>query len=138
MKALSFFFIIILLGTLNISCSSSKKEIDSLQNDAGEKQVLQAAQKETTEKDTIFSQALFNIAPTRNDTVTGILYVAGNEPFTKLAFYISSDTVFYVKADSSLKSQLWQLQGKRVKIVGMIKSSPMGTEINVSSFSTAP
>ncbi len=137
MKALSFFFIIILLGTLNISCSPSKKEIDSVQNEAGKIPVLKAAQKKTAEKDTIFSP-LSSMASAKNDTMTGTLYVAGNEPFTKLALYISSDTVFYVEADSSLKSQLWQLQGKRVRVIGMIKSSPMGTEINVSSFHTVP
>jgi hypothetical protein len=70
--------------------------------------------------------------------VTGVIYVTGNEPFTTLILSVSPGVQYHVEADSSLKSLLWQLQGKRVDVVGMKKSSPIGIRINVSSFHTIP
>jgi hypothetical protein len=138
MKVFYIFFTIVFLGILNISCSSGKKEIRSEQINTESTLVLPTTQEKTTAKDTIPSTVPLYIASTVNDTVTGILYVTGNEPFTKLTLFVSPDTLFHVEADSSLKSQLWQLQGKRVGVVGIKKSSPRGIRINVSSFYTAP
>ena len=136
MKVFYLFIVIIFLGILDISCSSCKKEINSEQ--AEKTPVLQATQKKTAAKDTISSTTSPFFTSTTKDSVTGILYVTGNEPFTKLALYISTDTVFQVEADSSIKSQLWQLQGKRVSIIGTIKAGPIKTKINAESFHIAP
>ncbi len=137
MKVFFIFVVMIFLGVLNISCSSGKKEIHSEQANAGKTQVLPAVKEVTADKDTISSKTPLYFTSTGKDTVTGTLYVTGNEPFTKLALYVSSDTIFHIETDSSIKSRLWQMQGKRVSVIGIKKSSPAGIMINVSSFYTA-
>jgi hypothetical protein len=123
---------------LNISCYSSKKEIRGEQTNTESTFVLPATQEKAVIKDSIPSTASLYFASTVNDTVTGVLYVTGNEPFTTLMLSVSPGVQYHVEADSSLKSHLWQLQGKRVGVIGMKKSGPAGIRINVSSFHTAP
>jgi hypothetical protein len=123
---------------LSISCSSSKKEIRSEQNNTVITFVLTMAQEKTAIKDTISPTATLNFAATVDDTATGVIYVSGNEPFTMLMLSVSPDVQYNVEADSSLKYSLWQLQGKRVNIIGTKKISPAGIRIKVSSFHTAP
>ncbi|MGA3287975.1 MAG: hypothetical protein ABSD46_11185 [Bacteroidota bacterium] len=98
---------------------------------------MPTTQEKTAIKDSIPSTASLDFASTVNDTLTGVLYVTGNEPFTTLMLSVSPGVHFHVEADSSLKSQLWQLQGKRVGVIGIKKSSPTGIRIHVSSFHTA-
>jgi hypothetical protein len=138
MKIFYMLFAIAFLGIFNISCSSCKKEIHSEQTETGKISASPAAREKTAAVDTLASALLLHTGSTAEDTVTGILNAAGNEPFTRLAIYVSSDTVYYIEADSSLKSQLWQLQGRRIGVVGMKKSDPMGKLIDVSSFYLAP
>lgn len=73
-----------------------------------------------------------------NDTIIGIIYVAGNEPFTHLMIELSPNIQYLVEADSSSKSQLWQLQGKKVGIIGTKKINSMGTSIQAKSFYQFP
>jgi hypothetical protein len=138
MKVFYVFFIMVFLGILNISCSSGKKEIHSEQINAESTLVLPTTQEKTATKDTIPLKASLYFASTVNDTLTGVLYVTGNEPFTKLMLSVSPGMQYLVEANSSLKSQLWQLQGKHVSVIGMKKYNPAGIRINVSSFYIAP
>ncbi len=124
----------VFLGILNISCSSSKKEIHREQTNAVNTLVMPAAQKKTAVKDTIPSTVLPYFASAADDTVTGSLYVIGNEPFTTLMLSVTPDMNYLIDADSSLKSRLWHLQGKRVGVIGTKNSNPMGKIIHVSSF----
>jgi hypothetical protein len=139
MKVFCGFFIIVFLGILNISCSSGKREIRSEQTNTARTLTLPTTtQEKTATKDTIPSTVTLDFASTVNDTVTGVLYVTGNEPFTKRLLSVSPGVQYYVEADSSLKSRLWQLQGKHVGIIGIKKSSSPGIMITVSSFYSAP
>jgi hypothetical protein len=131
-------FFMVFLGILNISCSSGRKEIHSEQTNTASSLVLPTTQVKTTIKDSIPSTASLYFTSIVNDTITGVLYVTGNEPFTTLTLSVSSGVQYHVEADSSLKSHLWQLQGKRVSVIGMKKSMPTEITIHVSSFHTAP
>jgi hypothetical protein len=138
MKIFYILFAIAFLGILNISCSLCKKEIRSEQTETEKMSVLPAAREKTAAADTLTSAILLHSGSTTEDTVTGILNATGNEPFTRLAIYVSSNTMYYIEADSSLKSQLWKLQGQRIGVIGIKKSDPLGTLIDVSSFYLAP
>jgi hypothetical protein len=49
-------------------------------------------------------------------TITGRIFITGNEPFTELALETPSNEVYKLNADEELKSELWQQQGKVVEI----------------------
>jgi hypothetical protein len=128
----------VFFGIPNISCYSSKKETHSEQTNTASTLVLPTTQEKTAIKDSIPSTASLYFASTVNDTVTGVLYVSGNEPFTTIMLSVSPGVQYHVEADSSLKSHFWQMQGKRVGVVGKKKSSQTGIRIHVSSFYTVP
>jgi len=136
MKGFYVFFAMVFWGILNISCSSSKKEIHREQTNTANTLVLPAAEKKTAAIDSMPSTALPYIASAMNDTVTGTLYVIGNEPFTTLMLSVAPDMNYLIEADSSLKSELWHLQGRRLGVIGTKNSSPMGIIMYVSSFRT--
>jgi hypothetical protein len=138
LKIFCAYFIMLILGTLNISCSSGKKEIRSEQNSASNSALLPISQEKTADKDGVSSSASLSSASTVNDTVIGILYVTGNEPFTMLMLSDSQGVRYHVEADSSLKYYLWQLQSKRVGVIGMKESNSTGIRINVSSYCIDP
>ncbi len=48
--------------------------------------------------------------------LSGTLYVAGNEPFTYLALDTKDRTIYKIECSDSLKKELWQLQGKTIKL----------------------
>lgn len=51
-----------------------------------------------------------------NNKLTGTLYVAGNEPFTFLALDANEAKIYKIECTDSLKKDLWQLQGKKIKL----------------------
>ena len=138
MKIFCVFFMIVILGISNISCTSGRKEIRSEQTNTANSAPLPAIEKETAMKDSASSAASLVFTSAVNDTVTGVLSVAGNEPFTNLILSVSPGVQYQVEADSSLKSHLWKMQGKRIGVVGLKKSSPLEKRIHVSSFHTVP
>lgn len=52
------------------------------------------------------------------NVLSGVLYVAGNEPFTFLAFAANDEdnSIFKIECGDSLHKELWQLQGKTVEL----------------------
>jgi hypothetical protein len=100
----------------NISCSSSKKKIRNEQTNTASTLVLPTPTEKTAIKDSIPSTASLNFASTVNDTITGVLYVTGNEPFTKLGLQTSDGTMYILKCTKEIESDLRTKQGKIVNI----------------------
>jgi hypothetical protein len=100
----------------NISCSSSKKNIRNEQTNTASTLVLPTPTEKTTIKDSIPSTASLNFASTVNDTITGVLYVTGNEPFTKLGLQTSDGTMYILKCTKEIESDLRTKQGKIVNV----------------------
>lgn len=138
MKTCNLFFIFVLISALNLSCHSSKKEVRSEQTDHPGTPASTASKEKKVTQDSLSSMTLQKNTSTMNDTVVGIIYVAGNEPFTHLMLALSPSVQYLVEADSSSKAQLWQLQGKKVGIIGIKRTSPMGTSIQAKSFRQSP
>jgi hypothetical protein len=101
---------------LNISCSSSKKETRSEQNNTASAPLSPTTQEKTAIKDTVPSVASLDFASTVNDTVTGVLYVTGNEPFTKLGLQTPNGTMYILKCTKEIESDLRTMQGKIVNV----------------------
>jgi hypothetical protein len=101
---------------LNISCSSSKKEIRSEQTNTASTLVLPTTQEKTAIKDSIPSTASLNFASTVNDTVAGVIYVTGNEPFTKLGLLTLDGTMYILKCTKEMESDLRTKQGNIVNV----------------------
>ncbi len=53
--------------------------------------------------------------PTDSDCVNGTIYVAGNEPFTYLAFS-SNDDYYRIECSDSIEKELWEMQGQIISI----------------------
>ena len=116
LKIFYVFFIMLFSCILNISCSSSKKESGSEQTNTASTHLLPTTQEKTAIKDSIPSTALLDVASTVNDTVTGVLYVTGNEPFTKLGLQTQDGTMHILKCTKEIESDLRTKQGKIVTI----------------------
>jgi hypothetical protein len=101
---------------LNSSCSSGKKEIRSEQNNTTNALLSPPTRAKTAAKDSIPSAASLDFASTVNDTVTGVLYVIGNEPFTKLGLQTPDGTMYILKCTKEIESDLRTKQGKIVNI----------------------
>jgi hypothetical protein len=137
MRSYDRFSIFILICSLSLSCSPSKKEIRS--EHTGKQAISSSTGLEKDKsKDTASSTALQKSSSTIADTLAGMIYVSGNEPFTHLMISVAGDMQYRVEADSTLRSSLWQLQGKKISLIGIKKSSPMGTSVKVLSFSQSP
>jgi len=77
-----------------------------------------------------------NTSSVEADVLSGILYVAGNEPFSYLALDTTDRTVFKIECSDSLKKELWQLQGKTVKFnINELKKSDILNVAVVKSYS---
>jgi hypothetical protein len=137
MKIRALFFILIFVSALFLSCHSSEKEVRSEQADAAGTTVS-AVQENKMSQDSLSSMALQNNASTESDTIHGVIYVSGNEPFTHLMLSTSIGKPYLVETDSSITARLWQLQGTKVSIVGIKRSGPMGPSIKVQSFHRSP
>jgi hypothetical protein len=134
MKTYNHFFMFVLMSALILSCHSSKKEIRSEQTRYPAMPRSTASEEKKALQDSSSSLALQKRTSIVNDTVVGVIYVTGNEPFTHLMLTLSPNVQYLIEADSSSKAQLWQLQGKRVSVIGIKKTSPMGTSIQTKSF----
>lgn len=51
-----------------------------------------------------------------NNTLTGTIYVSGNEPFTHLALKGEDDNFYKIECPDSLRKELWKLQGNKVQL----------------------
>jgi hypothetical protein len=69
------------------------------------------------------------------DTLVGSVYVSGNEPFTRLTLALEDGkSSIFVDADTAQTKQLRKLQGRIVRIVGVIMKSEAGDRIRVNEF----
>ncbi len=101
---------------LNSSCSSGKKEIRNEQTNTASIPLFPTTQEKTAIKDSVTSTASLDFASAVNDSVTGVLYVTGNEPFTKLGLQTSDGTMYILKCTKEIESDLRTKQGKIVNI----------------------
>ncbi|MBN1399048.1 MAG: hypothetical protein JXA06_13525 [Bacteroidetes bacterium] len=134
MKVFFGLFTALLLSLHGFSCSSGNKETCSEQMEKAE--TMPEANKMHDDKDTLSSKVLLKTVPAGADTLSGIIYVTGNEPFTQLAIRVSGDASYIVEADSSIKAQLWKLQGRCVNLIGTKKQGLKKININVKKFYT--
>lgn len=68
------------------------------------------------------------------DTLVGEIYVAGNEPFTRLMLSLGPSKSINLEADTTVLKKLWRMQGERIKIVGTIKKGLMGKAIVIKKY----
>jgi hypothetical protein len=69
------------------------------------------------------------------DTLVGSVYVSGNEPFTRLTLALEDGrSSIFIQADSTQSRQLRKLQGRVVRISGLIIKSGIGNCIRVNEF----
>jgi hypothetical protein len=101
---------------LNISCSSGTKESRSEQINTANTLAVPTTQEKMAAKDTMPSTISQNFTSTVNDTVTGVLYVTGNEPFTKLGLQTSNGTMYILKCTKEVELDLRTKQGKIVNV----------------------
>jgi hypothetical protein len=132
LKIFCVFFIMVFFGVLNISCFSSKKEIHSGQTNTASTPFLPTTKEKTAIKDSIPSTASLYFASTMNDSLTGVLFVTGNEPFTKLGLQTADGTMYILKCTKEIESGLRTKQGKIVTVYydGM-EQIPQGQALKV-------
>jgi len=63
----------------------------------------------------LFAVAFFLISCNRLNSLTGKLYVTGNEPFTQLAILANSGKTYLISKKSKVYFELWNNQNKLVK-----------------------
>jgi hypothetical protein len=68
------------------------------------------------------------------DTVVGEVYVAGNEPFTRVMLSLASSRRIILEGDTATQNKLREMQGERIRVVGTMKKSIMGTAIVIKEF----
>jgi hypothetical protein len=68
------------------------------------------------------------------DTVVGEIYVAGNEPFTRVMLSIASSKSIDLEGDSAVLKTLRGMQGEQIRVVGTMKKSIMGAAIVIKEF----
>jgi len=51
-----------------------------------------------------------------SNTLTGTIYISGNEPFTHLSLKSEDDNYYKIECPDSLKKELWELQGRKVEL----------------------
>lgn len=68
--------------------------------------------------------ACYSGEPLKKESLTGQVYVTGNEPFVQLAIETTGEKVYFISKDSPVYRELWQNQGKvvTIKIDGTKKS----------------
>lgn len=54
--------------------------------------------------------------PNNEKKITGIIYVTGNVPFSKLTLKTDNDSTYYLKCDNKTDSILYNNQGTKVEI----------------------
>jgi hypothetical protein len=106
----------VFLVILNISCSLSKEESHSKQINTANTLAVPTAQEKMAVKDTKSSTISQNVTSTMSDTITGVLYVIGNEPFTKLGLQTSNGTMYILKCTKEVELDLRTKQGKIVNV----------------------
>ncbi len=68
------------------------------------------------------------------DTVVGEVYVAGNEPFTRVMMSLAASKSIVLEGDSAIVKKLREMQGEHIRVVGTMKKSVMGTAIVIKEF----
>jgi hypothetical protein len=116
LKIFCIFIMMLFFCILDASCSSGKKEIRSEQTNTTSTPVLPMTQEKTAIKDSVPSTTSLYFDSTANDTITGVLYLVGNEPFTKLGLQVPDGTMYILKCTKEVESDLRSKQGKIVNI----------------------
>ncbi len=128
------FFIMVFFCNFNISCSSSKKETRSEQTNTASTHLLPTTQEKTAIKDSIPTTALLDVASAVNDSVTGVLYAIGNDPFIKLGLQTPDGKMYILKCTKEIESDLLTKQGKIVTIYyNGIEQIPEGQALKIVS-----
>ena len=134
LKIFCVFFIMVFSCILNISCSSSKKETRSEQTNTASTHLLPTTQEKTAIKDSIPTTALLDVASAVNDSVTGVLYAIGNDPFIKLGLQTPDGKMYILKCTKEIESDLLTKQGKIVTIYyNGIEQIPEGQALKIVS-----
>ena len=68
------------------------------------------------------------------DILEGEVYVAGNEPFTRVMLSLTPSRSINLEGDSATEKTLRKIQGQRIKVVGTIKKKVMGDAIIIKEF----
>jgi len=82
----------------------------------------------------IINCSLFN--KTRETrTIEGVVFITGNEPFTRLALEDIKGNVYYLQCGEEIQETLWDLQGKEVLIYyDSIDTNEAGTFVKVKKY----
>jgi hypothetical protein len=95
---------------------------------------LPTTQEITAIKDSIPRTALLDVASAVNDSVTGVLYAIGNDPFIKLGLQTPDGTMYILKCTKEIESDLLTKQGKIVTIYyNGIEQIPEGQALKIVS-----
>ncbi len=116
MKLKNHFFIFVFMSTIILSCHSSKKELRGEQTGTANSIVLPTTQEKTATQDTLHSTISQNLTSTVNDTITGVLCVTGNEPFTKLGLQTLDGKMYTLKCTKETELDLRTKQGEMVNV----------------------
>ena len=63
---------------------------------------------------------LSSYSKNNNKTVRGFVHVYGNEPFTYIGIETDDNKQYAISADEEEISKLWQAQGNKIEITGII------------------
>lgn len=73
--------------------------------------------------------------PPEPRTVKGMIFITGNEPFTRLALEDIKGNVYYLQCSKEMEKKLWDLQGKEVLIYyDSINTNEAGTFVKIKEY----
>lgn len=120
---------------MNISCSSIRKETRVEQITRSATSQSASSEEKQTPHDSSSSPIPQKDISTVNDSLTGILNVIGNEPFTKLGLQDSNGTMYILKCTKEMESELRTKQGKKVSVYYRDREQiPEGQALKVVKF----
>jgi len=68
-------------------------------------------------------------------TMKGVVFITGNEPFTRLALEDIKGNVYYLQCSEEMEKKLWNVQGQEVLIYyNSINTNRAGTFIKVNKY----
>ncbi|MFO7888961.1 MAG: hypothetical protein R6V04_01330 [bacterium] len=68
-------------------------------------------------------------------TIKGVIFITGNEPFTRLALEDINGNVYYLQCSEEMVKKLWDLQGQEVLIYyNSINTNETGTFVKVKKY----
>lgn len=83
----------------------------------------------------LFCNCFFFKTGKADSAIQGRIYIAGNEPFARIAIEKDNGDVYYLKCKEQIKKKLWDLQGKKIVVNYVeIKENKAGKFIIVKSY----